>query len=245
MEPPLRNAKRKSDQEPSKKAGPSVRLEPEAARLLKAQAQKLRVKEVRFASAAIAYFAENGLDPTVERPREFYDLGAQMSKEVRANHVLNLEIANQLFSLLQGWEKNLYAFLQQQQGSTLNYLEQIENNLLRHQVEVESSLVKPLVQQIIRGNMEANTIRKLATKLFIEATHKADTGKKKVERYQEQKAQQDDVHTRSLKSRLGKFYETQSVPKPVPTPKPQVMAAPAKAPKAGPGTEPTGGTAPK
>lgn len=248
MEPPLRNAKRKSNQEPSKKAGPSVRLEPEAARLLKAQAEKLGLKEVRFASAAIAFFAESGLDPTAERPQGLNDLGAQMSqmrREARANQVLNLDILTQLFSLFQGWEKNLYPFLQQQQGSTLNYLEQIENNLLRHQVAVETGIVKPIVRQIIRSNMESNTMRKLATKLFIEATHKADIGKKKIERYQEHNAQTNDVHNRLLKTRMDKFYETNGVPKPVQTPKPQVMASPIKAPRAGQGTAPTAEAAPK
>lgn len=246
MESPLRNAKRKNDPEPSKKAGPSVRLEPETARLLKAQTKKLRLTEVRFASAAITYFAETGLDPTAERPKGLHDLGTQMSKQMRASEILNLDIANQLFSLLQGWEKNLYEFLQQQQGATLNYLEQIENNLLRHQVAVESNLIAPLAEQLCRVNLEATTTRGLATQLVVEVAPKpAEMARKSIERYREQKALMDEERDLMLTARTREFIKTNYVPKPIPTPKPQVLAAPGKSPKAGPGTALIAGTAPK
>jgi hypothetical protein len=166
MKPPLRKATRTSDQESSKKVSNSVRLEPEAARLLKAQTKKLRLTEVRFASAAITYFAETGLDPTVERPQGLHDLGAQLREEARVGRALNVEIAGRLISFLQGYEKNLYAFLQQQQGGTLNYLEQIENTLLRHQVAIESKLIMPMVEYIFQANLDANTTRGLVTRLF-------------------------------------------------------------------------------
>jgi len=222
MKIPLRKAQRANDQEPSKKPGNSVRLEPEAARLLKEQAKKLRLTEIRFVSAAVTYFAETGLDPTVERPQSLQDLGTHLREEARTNRALSAGIA----SFLERYEKSLHGYLQDQQVSTNNYLRQIESTLLRHQVAVESNLIRPMVEYVCEGNLEANATRKLVTRLFTEGLKSIDLDTKPAEPYGKQNTRLDNERDRLLTIRMRAFDETNRVRKPDPTPKPWVLVAP-------------------
>ncbi len=222
MKPPLRKAQRTTGEEPSKKVGSSVRLEPEAARLLKAQARKLRLTDVRFASAAVTYFAETGLDPTVERPQRLQDLGTHLREEARANRTLSEGIV----SFLEQYEKSLYGYLRDQQISTTNYLQQIESTLLRHQVAVESNLIQPMVEYVCEGIQEANATRKLVTRLITEGVKRIDLDAKPAEPYDKQNTQMDNERDRLLTKRMRAFYETNHVPKPVQTPTPWFLVAP-------------------
>jgi hypothetical protein len=222
MKPPLRKAQRISGQETSKKKGNSVRLEPEAARLLKEQAKKLRLTEIRFVSAAVTYFAEAGLDPTVERPQRLQDLGTHLREEARTNRALTEGIT----SFLKQYEKSIYSYLRDQQISTNNYLQQIENTLLQHQVAVETNLIRPMVEHVCEGILEANATRKLVTRLFTEGLQSINLDAKPAEPYEKQNTQMDNERDRLLTKRMRAFYQTNRVPKPVQTPQPWFLLAP-------------------
>jgi len=193
-------------------------------------AKKLKMSKSQFASAAIAYFAETGLDPTKERPLGLANVSAKVSQETRAVRELNVEIGQRLITIMRGWEKTLYGFLQQQQAGTVNYLQQIESNLLGHQVQVESTLLAPMVEQLFRVNLEANTTRNLAARLFVEATQKPDLTKQAPERYQDQVAHLNSERDVMLTKQTREFIATNSVPKPTLSPKPQVPAVPVRTP---------------
>ena len=230
----------KADKPDAARAANSVRVTADAFRKLTTHAKKLDINNGKYASAAIAFFAEAGLDPTKERPAGLAEVTATVTKEARTTRVQQVEIGNRTISILRAWEKSLYGFMQQQQAGTLNYLEQIENNILRHQVAVESDLLAPLVGQVIRGNVEAQMARVYAVR-----THHQLMDEKKEEQWlaanQEVKGKRD----RQLMTRLRTFIETNKVTLPSQTPKPQVPATPPKAPMDGPGVIPATGTAPK
>lgn len=221
MEPPFRKARRNGDPEPSKKSSNAVRLEDEAARLLKLHAKKLRLTERKFASAAISYFAETGLDPTIAKPSDMTDLSAQLTEATRAARKQSVDVGNHLLSMLRWWEKHLYAFLQQQQAGTLNYLEQIENGILRHQVAVENTLLYPLVELLLKGNVEATVGREVAEKTNLRVRGIEQSSWPALLKT---KSDERDQQAGAL---IREFLETHRVPKPTPAPKPMVAPVPA------------------
>ncbi|WP_157530913.1 hypothetical protein [Hymenobacter norwichensis] len=180
----------------------------------------------KYANAAIAYFAETGLDPTKERPHGLANVSAKVSHETLAVRQQNADIGNRLISILRGWEKTLYGFLQQQQAGTVNYLQQIESNLLAHQVAVETSYLAPMVEQLFKVNLEAFVIRDFAVQLFAKAQNmpasSADTQMQLVTNGRDQQ----------LATAVREFIKTNNVPTPTLSPKPQVPATPAKLPSA-------------
>ena len=245
MEPTPNNTPRSTQKKTSEGPSDNIRLDPSANRQLTAHAKKLKVSKSKYASAAIAYFAETGLDPTKERLHGLANVSSKVAEETLAVRHQNVEIGNRLIAILRGWEKTLYGFLQQQQAGTLNYLQQIESNILAHQVQSESTYLSPMVEQMFRVNLEANTTRNLAARLFVEATQKPDTVKKPAERFQDQRAALDRERDEMLTTQLREFIKTDSVSKPTLSAKPQVPAIPAKAPSTPAAGTPAPGAAPK
>jgi len=206
--------------------GFSVGLDADAHRHVMAQAKKLNVSKQKYASAAIAYFAQTGIDPTKEQPKGLANVSVKVDQSELAVRKQNHEIGTRLIQIIRTWEKNLYTFLQQQQAANNNYLAHIETNVLQHQVTVESNLLAPMVEHLFRVNQEATTTRGLATRLFIEATKKPDSAKTTTERYQEQKAQLDSERDFLLTNQLREFLKTNPVPLPKVSPKPAVTPVP-------------------
>ena len=236
MEPAKRKAGRPVTQTAADKPGPALRITVEADRLLTKQAGKLKIGKGTYASAAIAYFAESGLNPTAERPQGLAGVALKVGAEARSVRVQQVEIGNRLISMQRAWEKSLYEFLKQQQGGTLNYLEQIESNILAHQVTVESSLLSPMVELMVKNNIETYLVRVISERMSLQQTGKKDT---------EWAAANKGVNEErdlQLAAQMREFIKINSVPKPHLSPKPQVPATPAKAPiPAAPAT----GAAPK
>lgn len=239
MEPTPSNPPRTTPKKAAEKASDNIRLEPLANRLLTVQAKKLKLSKTKYASAAIAYFAETGLDPTAERPHGLADVSAAVSEQTLAIRQQNVDIGNRLISILRGWEKTLYGFLQQQQTGTSNYLQQIESNILGHQVQVESALLAPMVEQLFKVNLEAYITRAFASDLYVKS---AGLPAGSVEKQMEVSTTGRDMQLAKL---MREFIETNNVAKPTLSPKPQVPATPAKAPSMPAGATPTAGTAQK
>jgi hypothetical protein len=206
MNPSPRKAERSAPKRTTEKASDNIRLEPVANQQLTAHAKKLKMSKTKYASAAIAFFAESGLDPTAERPGGLADVNAKVSIETLAVRRQNADIGNRLMGIMRTWEKSLYGFLQEQQAGTLSYLEQIENNIIQHQVAVESELLAPMVELIISGSVEAQTAR-----LYGVRTHLHVTGKKEESAWA---VENDTVRTQRInevKKRLREFIETNNV----------------------------------
>lgn len=228
MEPDKRPARRRRSQSAEQNPLASLKITQVADKQLTAQAKKLKIGKGEFASAAIAYFAETGLDPTKERPQGLANVSAKVSQETLAVRQQNVEIGSRLISIIRGWEKNLYTFMQQQQQTTYNYMELIESNILQHQVMVETNLLAPMVEQLFKVNMEANLTRELATRLYVGETSQTVPPKLPAERYENRKNFYNAERTRRLRDKMSKFAETNTVPTPQPTAKRAVTPVPPK-----------------
>lgn len=227
----------KADKPDAARAANSVRVTADAFRKLTTHAKKLDINNGKYASAAIAFFAEAGLDPTKERPAGLAEVTATVIKEARTTRVQQVDIGNRTISILRAWEKALYGFLQQQQGGTLNYLEQIENAILRHLVTVETNLLSPMVEMMVKNNIETYMGRVIA-----ERTGLHMTGKKESEWDAANRAMNDD-RDQQLIIQMREFIKTNGVPVPQLAPKPLVPVLPPKAPMAPASGTPAGGTA--
>ena len=219
--------------------GPTLKLTAAADNLLTVQAKKLKLTKREYASAAIAFFAEAGLNPTKERPAGLAEVTATVIKEARTTRVQQVEIGNRTISILRAWEKALYGFLQQQQGGTLNYLEQIENDILRHQVALETNFLSPMVEMMVKSNIEIYINRVLT-----ERTNLRVSGSEQAGWAAANKGLNDDRDAQIV-VQMREFIKTNGVPVPQLAPKPLVPATPPKAPMAPASGTPVGGTAPK
>jgi hypothetical protein len=217
-----RPAKRK---DPKTKADPKIKtvgITEDAFVQVEAQAKKLKMSKSKYTSAAIAFFAESGLDPTKERPQGLASVATKVGVETLAIRAQNVDIGNRLISIIRGWEKNLYSFLQQQQQATYGYMEQIEANILQHQVSVETNLLAPMVEQLFKVNLEAFITRRFASDLFVKSTNlPAGSAEQQMELSTTGRDQQ-------LVVLMREFLKTNSVPLPKTTPKRAVTPVPPK-----------------
>lgn len=200
----------------------SVMLELDTHRILDKSAKKLKLSNGEYVSAAIAYFAQTGLDPTKDQPVSLAGVSMKVDAVEEAIRKQNHEIGTRLVQIIRTWEKNLYAFMQQQQATTYNYLELIESNILQHQVLVETNLLAPMVENLFKTNLEAFMARALATHVLVKVGDLGEGG------YQKQMELSDAGRDQQLDMKMREFLKTNSVPLPKPTARRAVTPAPAK-----------------
>ena len=225
----------KTPKEGAKSERKSVMLELDTHRILDKSAKKLKLSNGEYVSAAIAYFAQTGLDPTKDQPVSLAGVSMKVDAMEAAIRKQNHEIGTRLVQIIRTWEKNSYAFMQNVQASTNNYLELIESNLLQHQVEVEGKLLAPLVEGQFKGNLETEVVRTLVTFLYAMAPEPTD---KNNENFSRQRAHYTAQRDKEFAKVLREFQETNAVSLPKPTRRPAVTPVPAAPPKPAP-TVPT------
>lgn len=235
----LREAQRSTPENPAKKTSNTVRLDPLANQQLTTHAKKLKIGKSAYASAAVAYFAERGLNPTAELPQTLADIRKLVVQEARTTRVQQVDIGNRIISINKTWEKALYGFLQQQQGTTLDYLEQIESSILQHQVAIALNRLLPMIELMISCSTEAYIGRVIAERMNLFIRGKNDNEWSAVNKHN------NDSRDRLMLNELREFIKTNNVPAPKPAPKPLVMAPPHIAPPAPITAPPTAGTSPK
>ncbi len=239
MEPIKKKKGRPPANKPAEKAAPSIKFSPDVDRLLTAQAKKLKVSKIKYANAAVAYFAESGMDPTKERPLGLASISSKVSEETLKIREQNVEHGHRLISIIRGWEKNLYGFMQQQQLSTNTYLELIESNILRHQVLVESNLLAPMVEQVVTAKTEARLARVVGEHSHLKIMGLPLTDLAWVT------DDHDEVRDRDVTEQMRKHMEINPVPVPKPTMKPAITPVPPKPVATVPATPPVTPTAAK
>lgn len=205
--------------------GFTVGVDADAHRQVTAQSKKLNVSKTQYASAAIAYFAESGLDPTKEQRLGFAGIAQKLDAVEAAIRNQNHEIGTRLVQIIRTWEKNLYSFLQLQQASTNNYLEMIESNILQHQVLIETNYFAPMVENLFKANLEAFIARGLTTELFVKAATLPSGS------YEKQMELSNTGRDQQLVTLMREFLKTNSVPLPKPTRRPAVAPVPLPPPK--------------
>ena len=218
---PKRAAARRQPIKNSEAKNKTVTVSEEAFVQVGQVAKKLKMSKSKFASAAICYFAENGLDPTANVTEGLAGLNATLLKETMQGRAQAALIGNRIMSVIRTWEKNLYTFLQEQQVKSLNYQEQVENTLHRQHTAVETNLLTPMASLLIKADVELANLRYLdATSLMILKKVKDEDHAAISERAETSIAK---LHVEKMRE----FLQTNHVAKPQPTPKPGVTPRPA------------------
>jgi hypothetical protein len=195
-----------------------------------------------FASAAIRYFAERGLDPTVSQTASLEHkldaLGHKIDGETLRIRQQNVDIANRLIGLLRGWQKDSYEFHHNVQKELINYLQSIESSILRHQLEQEKNIFWPIIENLFRINFEASTSRGFGQLLYLISISKQDDLKAHRDRtakdLEEEVLEMQQAYTQKYPMPTT-YLSAKPAPTPIPERKPIVPAgsvpsAPASAP---------------
>ena len=217
---PKRAANRK---EPVRKGNHKIKvvgLSDSAYLQVERNAKKLEMTMSKYASAAIAYFAENGLDPTANVTEGLAGLSATLLKETMQGRGQAALIGNRIMSVIRTWEKNQYTFLQEQQAKLLNYLEQMENTLHRQHTAVETNLLTPMASMLINTELEVDTLRDLGATAVMILKKVADSEHDRFLEVGRNGAKKEHV------AKMREFIQTNYVAKPQPTPKPGVTPRP-------------------
>ena len=231
------------EDKPVKKDGGSrgfvVGVDADAHRNVAAQAKKLKMTQVKYASAAIAYFAESGLNPIAAQGETLASFSNRQKEEGRANRQQTVDVGNRLISIMRTWEKANYAFMQQLQAGTVNHMEQIESNLLQQLVGLESSYFVPVVEMIMKSNIETYFARVIGEKMDLHVRGKEDS------EWPAKNERLNNFRDKELVDLMRDFIKNNRLEKPTLSPKPQPLALPVRAPAAPAAVPPAGGTVPK
>ena len=87
MEPEKQKARRRRSISVGDNPLTSLKITKVADGQLTAHAKKLKIGKGEYASAAIAYFAESGLNPTAERPQGLAGVALKVGAEARSVRV--------------------------------------------------------------------------------------------------------------------------------------------------------------
>lgn len=176
----------------------------------------------KYASAAIAFFAESGLDPTAERPQGLASVGLKVGEGVASVRAHNADIGNRLYALVRGFEKTIYLFMQQQQLATNSYLESIESNLLRQLVSMEVNKLEPMMEQIIKAKFEGYAGRIITERSYLKIIDKPASDWDGV--HKTFNAERNQMVVKDLRE----YAVEHEMPPPKPTPKPGATPVPPK-----------------
>ena len=182
--------------------------------------------KVKFASAAVRYFTERGLDPTkVTNMTEGIQTRTKVSEESLAIRKQSIDIGKRLATIMRERDATLYKLLQEQHATTIDYLQQIEANILTHQVAMETQVLSTLLERVLHNGAEATLNRAMLEVITLQL---------KAQPYSEQEqhifnldldAQRDNY----LLLELRRLQEKVMVPAPISTTRP---AAPVPMPDA-------------
>lgn len=144
-----------------------VELQPSIHNQLTRESKLLKLTNSEYASAAVGYFAERGLNPVSDRQREGMVIQAKIDKRSEAIEQQVTGLGNRLFGFLQTHEKNLYDYLQRQQRTLFSFLQKQEGNLFQYLTEQEKELYTPLLEEVLRGAADAFIARRLGEQIVL------------------------------------------------------------------------------
>lgn len=154
------------EQKPIAKAenarGGGIRLDSAIDNLLSRQAKKLKMSEGKYASAAIAYFAQNGINPTTVEQHNLVTLRSKVGEADIAGRKYTAEVGNRIVAIIRSFESQLYTMLHAQQTNTFTYLERIEEAIIDHLLGLESKLLTPMFERVVRTGVENFMVRRMA-----------------------------------------------------------------------------------
>lgn len=139
--------------------GKSVKLLPDVDVQLGKAAKKLKMTKSNFASAAVAYFTETGLDPRKVSKASLAKVEQRVVQETYDVREHNANIGNRLVSIIRTFERNMGTLVQQQQAGTFKYLEGIERNILTYLVNIEENLFSTILERVLSNGIESHMSR--------------------------------------------------------------------------------------
>lgn len=187
----------------------------------------------KFASAAITYCVELGIDPTAEKVEGVAGVARKVEAGVANVRAHNADIGNRLYALTRGFEKTIYQFMQQQQHATYSYIEAVESNLLRHLISLETQLLTPMLEQVLRAKFETLAARFIGERSFLKLSGRSESDWEAM--HERVNADRDKLLIADLREHLAKYQ----VPMHRPNAKPSITPVPAK-----PAPAPTNSPAP-
>ena len=120
-----------------------------------------------YATAAISYFSERGLNPVTDRQREGTVIMGRVDKRAARLEEQITNLGNRLFGFLQTHEKNLYTHLQIQQRALFQYLNNQESSLVRYLTDQETHILAPLLVEVVQGAADAFIARRLGEQIVL------------------------------------------------------------------------------
>lgn len=135
----------------------------EAHALMVPAADALGLTASEYASAAVTYFAQRGLDPVKNQEREGIVIQDKISELER---VVN-SLGNRLFGWLTQHEKNTAGFLKGHEKTLFTYLQAMDQNIHEHLSGQEESLLLPMFQELVLNNIEALYGRRLGEQIML------------------------------------------------------------------------------
>lgn len=182
----------------------------------------------KFASAAIAYFAESGLDPTAERVLNLSAVAMKVNTESQAVQQRVDDVGNRLMSMLRAWEQQQYQYQQTVQNNLYNYLEQVERNLLVHQQNtlgiVSTRILSPLLEHGLRGTIDSYMTRALTERVLLKVRNKDES------EWEGQSQNHDQAREKKLEDIMKKLANLPAPAAAVLTQVPLAVATPARGP---------------
>lgn len=145
----------------------TVALESDAYSMLKKTAKKLDVKYSVFASAAIRYFASNGLDPTSQETMGLISVQTKVSEASLDVRKAVTETGNQTGRTIRAFEHEMFKFLQVQQNGMFAYMERIEATLLQNQADMELRILTRLLERFVKSEVDGQLNRELFEKFLL------------------------------------------------------------------------------
>lgn len=219
---PVRPARRKEPKAASEPKTKTIAVSDLAFNHLEKNAKKFKMNKSKYTSAAITFFAEAGLNPVDERAAGLAAVELKVSQQTRRVLEQNADFTNRLIAIIRGWEKSSYGFHQQQHMGLVNYLEQIETKILDRMVGQEVNLFAPMIQELLKTNIEAFVNRSLSTKLYLRAIDGNEV------RFDPINASAEKERDRELAEQLVNYHKEHPLPNLTNTPKPAVTPVPAK-----------------
>jgi len=155
--------------------GKSVKLLPDVDVQLSKAAKKLKMTKSNFASAAVAYFTETGLDPRKVSKASLAKIENRVVQEAYDVREHNANIGNRLVSIIRTFERNMGTMIQQQQAGTFKYLEGIERNILTYLVNIEENLFSTILERVLSNGIESNMTRIILQTISLQLKNKPFT----------------------------------------------------------------------
>jgi hypothetical protein len=239
MKPSPQDAK--TDKSPEKNSPKKVVVLPhEVHGQVKKAAKKFKLTNSEFASAALSYFTETGLDPRTMSKASLARIENRVVQETYDVREHNANIGNRLVGVIRTFERNMGTMIQQQQAGTFKYLEGIERNILTYLVNIEESLFSTILERVLSNGIESNMSRIILQTISLQLKNKPFTP----ESLKEITLNYDRQRDEELVVKGQKLVESKRVERPKVSLKPAIveLPKPPAKPTAG-GTVPTPTTA--